>query len=195
MTRKVYISFKTEDLKYKEAIQELDNLDYIDKSLNEPVNSVDEDYIMTVIRQDYLYDSTVTIFLIGDRSSESLGAFEQRFIKRELQASLYNSSLHNKNGILGIVLPSMYSSVYGDTYTCSNCGGVHSNVAIGDSTAIKEFSYNFYIPNDKCAHGEDDRYCILVRWDDFIAAPDVYIEQAFTKRTDAIAGKTRVRPL
>ena len=59
------------------------DIDMIDKSLNEPINSFDDEYIMRKIREDYLSDSTVTIFLIGTRSSENLGSHEQRYIKKE----------------------------------------------------------------------------------------------------------------
>ena len=52
MAHKCYISFKTEDIAYKEAIQNDDRVDMIDKSLNEPINSNDEDYIMRKIRED-----------------------------------------------------------------------------------------------------------------------------------------------
>jgi len=91
MGHKCYISFKTEDCWYKKEIQKWsdnEKVDMIDKSLNTPINSDDEDYIMRKIREDYLSDSTVTIFLIGSYSAETLGWEEQRFIKRELQASL-----------------------------------------------------------------------------------------------------------
>ena len=90
MAHKSFISFKTEDMAYKEATQGLPNLDIIDKSLDEAIESDDEEYIMQKIRQDYLADSTVTIHLIGLKSAEALGWEEQKFIKRELQASLYN---------------------------------------------------------------------------------------------------------
>ena len=65
MRHKCFISFKTEDAAYKRYIQTDLNVDMIDKSLNTPINSYDEEYIMQVIRRDYLSDSTVTIFLIG----------------------------------------------------------------------------------------------------------------------------------
>lgn len=194
MGRKVYISFKTEDLAHKTAIQAMDNLDYVDKSLNDPINSEDEDYIMRRIRSDYLYDSTVTIFLIGEYSSEDRGAYEQRFIKRELQASLYSSEAHSKNGILGVVLPGVRDRVFGGQYSCSQCDGTHNLVSVDDSTVVSEFSYNYYVPNGKCSHTEDERYCVLVRWEDFEASPGDYIERAFEKRAASIASKTRVRP-
>ena len=90
MSHKCYISFKTEDMDYKVKIQNM-GIDMIDKSLNTPINSSDEDYIMRKIREEYLSDSTVTIFLIGKYSAENSFGQNQTFIKRELQASLYST--------------------------------------------------------------------------------------------------------
>ncbi len=194
MGHKVYISFKTEDIAYKSAIQSMDHLDYIDKSLNEKINSNDPEYILQRIRSEYLNTSTVTIFLIGQYGAEIRGVDEQYYIKKELQASLYNSASSTKNGILGVVLPSMYDSVYGGSFDCSNCGGRHNTVRINDETVISEFSYNYYIPHNKCAHAEEDRYCVLVRWSDFEADPNRWIDKAFDKRSAPIASKTKVRP-
>lgn len=123
MAHTCYISFKAEDIAYKEAIQPSDSVDIIDKSLNEPIDSDDEDYILQKIRSEYLSHSTVTIHLIGAYGAEDRGQYEQRFIKRELQASLYNAKGNTKNGILGVVLPSMKATVYGGSYECFTCGG------------------------------------------------------------------------
>lgn len=194
MGHKVYISFKSEDASYKAAIQAMPHLDYVDKSLNEPINSMDPDYILQRIRADYLNDSTITIFLIGAYGAESRGADEQYYIKKELQASLYNSVASAKSGILGIVLPNMDASVYGGTYTCHTCAGSHNLVSVNDSTVVREFSYNYYIPNNKCAHAEEDRYCVMARWTDFQADPNGWIDKAFDKRIAPIASKTKVRP-
>lgn len=192
MRHKCFISFKTEDAAYKRYIQTDLNVDMIDKSLNTPINSYDEEYIMQVIRRDYLSDSTVTIFLIGQHSNEYLGWHEQRYIMRELQASLYNGRGNSRSGILGIVLPAMYDSVYKGSQECISCGSTHNLVNINDSTVIKEFSYNYYIPNDKCAHSEEDRYCVLVKWKDFVNEPNKYIDQAYDKRFESIANKVKV---
>lgn len=195
MAHKCFISFKSEDADYKKKIHDDLEVDMIDKSLHEPINSEDEDYIMKKIRKDYLSDSTVTIFLIGAYGAESSGEWEQRFLKRELQASLYHGDGNTKNGILGVVLPEMYSSIFKGSYICSTCNGNHNFVAINDSTTIKEFSYNYYIPKDnKCSWAEDDRYCVLVKWDDFAADPNKYIDKAFDKRSLPIAEKTKVYP-
>jgi hypothetical protein len=176
MGRKCFISFKTEDKGYKEKIQNELDINMIDKSLNEPIDSEDEDYIMRKIREDHLSNSTVTIHLIGGKSAENLGWEEQRFIKRELQASLYNGEGNTRNGILGVVLPEVYSSVYQGKKNCSVCEKEHeiNIVNVNDWIAVKEFSYNYYNPNNKCSHSEDDRYCVLVKWDDFCNDPEEY---------------------
>ena len=192
MGRKCFISFKTEDIAFKLHIQNELNIDMIDKSLDEAIESDDEDYVLRRIREDYLSDSTVTLHLIGLASAENRGSFEQAYIKRELQASLYNGLGNTRNGILGIVLPSIDGSVYRGKYTCSMCGGEHNHIALNDNTVIREFSYNYYIPNGRCHHIESDRYCVLCRWADFCSAPEAWIESAFTKRSEPIADRTRV---
>ena len=178
MGHKCFISFKKEDEKYKQEIQSWKDegkVDMIDKSLDTPINSTDEDYVMRKIREDYLSDSSVTIFIIGSHSSENLGLYEQLYIKRELQASLYNGEGNSRNGILGVVLPEMYSAIY--------------------STVIKEFSRNYYLnSHGKCAYSEDDRYCVLVKWDDFIKDPNNYINMAYDKRGKDIANDVIVYP-
>jgi hypothetical protein len=194
MARKCFISFKTEDIAYKLAIQKHPGMDIVDKSLDAPINSVDEDYIMQKIRNDNLSDSTVTIHLIGAKSAENFGYSEQRFIKRELQASLYDGQNNTRNGILGVVLPSVYQNIYQPNSRCGICGDVISMLNLSDATAISEFHYNYHIPNGKCHWGEDERYCVMVKWDDFIKDPNGYIEQAFAKRTQQIAKKVKVRP-
>ncbi|WP_034059537.1 TIR domain-containing protein [Lacinutrix jangbogonensis] len=194
MGHKCFISFKTNDSDYKDYIQNDLDVDMIDKSLNDPIDSEVEDYIMRKIREDYLSDSTVTIFLIGNVSAENSFSQNQNFIKRELQASLYNGQNNSKSGVLGVVLPNMYDAVFAGSYNCSVCNGSHTTVKINDSTVIKEFSYNYYIPNDKCAWAEEDRYCVLVKWEDFIENPETFINKSFDKRDSDISTKIKVKP-
>ncbi len=67
---------------------------------------------------------------------------------------------------------------------------------INDSTVVTEFSYNYYIPpNSKCAHAEDDRYCVLVRWSDFASDPNAWIDRAFDKRSAPHCIKNEGPPL
>ena len=195
---KCYISFKMEDKYYKLEIQKMRDegkIDYIDKSLNVKIESEDPDYVLRKIREEYLSDSTVTIFLIGGNSAENLGWEEQHYIKRELQASLYDGEGNTRSGILGIVLPNMYNRIFKGTYTCSVCNGSHNYVAIDDSTVIKEFSANYYItPHSGCCWTEEERFCTLVKWEDFVKSPEVYINNAFDKRQSEIAKKVKVYP-
>lgn len=194
MARKCFISFKTADMAYKHALQNDPRVEMVDKSLNEPIGSDDEDYIMCAIRENYLSDSTVTIHLIGSQSAESLGYDKQKFIKRELQASLYHREGNTRSGILGVVLPAMYGVVYKGNVICRSCLDSHNWICIDDSTTVSEFHSNYYIDNGKCHHTEDERFCVLVRWDDFVRDPNQYIEQAFAKRDHPIAEDVRVRP-
>jgi len=195
MAHKCFISFKTEDFPYKKHILEELKVDLVDKSLHEAIDSDDENYIMRKIREDYLRDSTVTVHLIGAKSAETFGWEEQKFIKRELQASLYHGLGNTKNGILGVILPNMYDKIYTGSGICSTCGNSHTYVSINNSSVVTEFSYNYYIPNgNKCSWSEKDRFCILVKWDEFVLDPEKYIDLAFNKRSDPISEKTKVRP-
>ncbi|RZK13394.1 MAG: molecular chaperone Tir [Flavobacterium sp.] len=194
MAHKCFISFKTQDHDYKRYIHDHLDVDMIDKSLHEPIDSEDEDYIMRKIRENYLSDSTVTIHLIGSSAAENSLLQNQTYIKRELQASLYHGVNNTKNGILGVVLPSMTNSIYLGSNICASCGGSHTIVSLNDQTVVKEFSYNYYIPNNKCSWSEDDRFCILTTWEDFSKTPNYYIDQAFDKRTHPISASTRVKP-
>lgn len=193
MARKCFISFKKEDLNYKLKIQQM-KIDMIDYSLDEKIDSENEEYVIRKLRQDYVSKATVLIHLIGTRGSENLGYEEQKYIKRELQAALYNGPENTKSGILGIVLPEMYNSIYTGSGICSTCQKNHNYVNINERTTIKEFSYNYYLPNNKCSWNEDDRYCVLVKWDDFITNPENYIEKAFQKRIHPIESITKVKP-
>ena len=200
MKHKCFLSFKKEDNYYKDELVKLfSKEDIIDKTLDREIESENGDYIMQVIRNDYLKDSTVTICLIGMHSSENegydyLGRHKNYFIIRELQASLYNGKNNTRNGILGVVTPEMYDKIYKESYMCSFCGNSHNYVKIDDDTVIREFSQNYYIePHEGCGWNEYKRYCILVKWDDFIKNPEKYVNQAYDKRTDLIANKIIVR--
>lgn len=145
--RKCFISYKKENVKYKDyIIKQFGSDEFIDKSLDKTIDSEDGEYVMQVIREEYLRDSTVTIFIIGTHSSENEGndyyGDKNFFIKRELRASLHNGKGNTRNGILGVVLPDMYSKIYRGSYKCKICAQNHDHVAINDDTVIREFKNN-----------------------------------------------------
>lgn len=192
---KCFISFKTEDQLYKKYIQKNIDIEMIDKSLNEPINSTDKEYVMQEIRNQNLRDSSITIFLIGKYSSEN-NYDNQYYIKKELQAWLYKSYNHGRNGILGIVLPDMYEKIYKGSYKCNKCGNNHNYVKIDDDTVIKEFSENYYIKKNhtSCAWSENERYCMLTKWDEFIKNPNIFINLTWDKRKEDIVKNITVYP-
>lgn len=202
MSHKCFISYKKEDVSYKDALLKLlEQEDVVGKALDREIESTDADYILQVIRDEYLSDSTVTLFLIGCHSRENEGFDNQGrphnyFIKRELQASLFNGKGNTRSGIVGIVLPEMYNSIYIGTFICHICGNPHNYLNLCDTTVIREFAENYFIkPQEKCTWSEEDRYCVLVKWEDFIFNPDNYIDLAFSKRFAPIADKIKIRNL
>lgn len=199
MGHKCFISFKKEDVEFKnKLVEKFEESEVIDKTLDKKINSDNGEYIMKVIRKDYLKDSTVTISLIGEHSSEKEGkdflGFEKNyFIQKELQASLYNGEENTRNGLIGVVLPNMYNKIYKGDTICSECNGIHGILEMNDDTVIREFSVNYFIePNKKCYWSEEDRYAILVKWKDFYDSPERYIDIAFEKRNHPIADKVRI---
>lgn len=133
MKHKCYISYKFEDERYRNKIvDKFGDTHFIDKSQQEEIDSDDPDYIMQKIRELYLKDSSVTIFLIGTRSHENyqeykdalMGYDSQIIIRREITASLYNGNGNTRNGLLGVVLPEMENAIYGGQTTCPCCGAI-----------------------------------------------------------------------
>src|SRR5262245_60081545 len=68
------------------------------------VNSDDDDYVMDVIRDEYLADSTVTIALIGGCT------WSRKFVDWEIYSSLRRDRNNRLNGLLAIQLPSAAAS-------------------------------------------------------------------------------------
>lgn len=200
MSHKCFVSFKKEDKYYKdEIIKKLGEERITGKALDRWIESDDINYVMNVIRKDYMNNTSVTIFLIGEHSSENEGYDDKgdknAFIKKELQATLYNGKDFSRSGLLGVVLPSMENKIYKGRYRCAKCGEEHLNVNISDETVIKEFSANYYLRRRGCAYSEDDRFCVLVRYSEFMKDPDRFIDQAFEKLSHPISNEVHWRDL
>lgn len=68
------------------------------------VNSTDEEYIKTRIRERYLSNTTVTIVLLGACT------WSRPFVDWEISSSLRNDPVNRRSGILALPLPSMQNS-------------------------------------------------------------------------------------
>lgn len=68
--------------------------------LGDIINSTDEDYIKSSIREKYLRDTTVTIVLVGRQT------WGRKFVDWEVGASLRNTSTASASGLMAITLPS-----------------------------------------------------------------------------------------
>lgn len=201
MSHNCFISFKKEDIYYRDQIlKKLGSQRILGKSLEDPIPSNNIDYVMREIREKYMYGTSVTIFLIGEHSKENEGfdtkGDKNAFIKRELQATLYDGHGFRRSGLLGVVLPSMERKIYKGPYTCSVCGGTHNCVSIDDSTVIREFSVNYYLKEDGgCYYSENGRFCVLARYSEFMSDPDKYIDQAYDKLDQPICNEVHWRNL
>lgn len=202
MSHKCFISFKKEDRHYRdEILKKLNQEDVPAVFLDRWINSEDADYILQEIRDQYLADTTVTLFLIGEHSKENDGYDEQGrdknfFIKRELQASMFDGEGNTRSGILGIVFPALKGRIFKGNYTCDKCGHEHFLAIVDDDTVIREFSANYFIePRPGCCWHEDDRYCVLVTYENFMMDPDKYIDLAYGKRYAAVSKNIKLRNL
>lgn len=207
MSHNCFISFKKEDEYYKdEIVKKLQEGQIQGKSLDKWIDSEDIDYVMQIIRNEYMNNTSVTLFLIGEHSSEDEG-FEysfadncyynkQNYIIRELKATLFDGKGNRRSGLLGIVLPNMYSKIYGGSYTCSHCGKTINYVNINSDTTIKEFCENYYLESSCSRHYDDSgRYCVVVKYDDFIKNPNKYIDEAYDKTNSEISEKVHWRDI
>lgn len=194
MSHRVFISFKKEDWQFKERIvNKLEEKGIQVNHLDDTIHSDNIDYVMQQIRDKYQGSTTVTIFLIGEHSSENegvdiFGQNHQSFIIRELRSALSDRDGNPRDGILGVVLPTMEKKVYGGSYKCEHCQETINIVNINDSTVIREFSRNYYLKPDKCGHySEDGRFCVLCRYSEFMNEPEKYIDKAYNKIKELIA--------
>ena len=196
-----FISFKKEDEKYKDKILvKLGKQRIHGKALDKPIEDKNIDYVMQEIRKRYIQNTQVTIFLIGEHSSENEGkdlkGDKNAYIKRELQATLYDAKGFPRSGLLGIVLPKMETKIYTEEYYFDSQHIRHKKININDSTVIKEFSKNYFLKKDKNGYyNEPGRFCVLARYCEFMQNPDKYIKKAYNKLSDPICNEVHWRDL
>ena len=104
--RKVFISFHgTDELEVLDFVQWAESIGVmIPRMLHaahngDVVNSSNPEYVMSVIRNDYLQDTTVTLLLLGTCTHS------RRYVDWELKSSLRQGSTYIPNGLLAMSLP------------------------------------------------------------------------------------------
>jgi len=115
---KCFISYHhANDQEYKNSLVEFNTKHdiFIDRSvdLGEIDDSLSDQRIREIIRDDYLQDTTVTILLVGT------GTYGRKHIDWELYSSMIDGSVNKKSGVLVVMLPTTgcttYTAAHGDT--------------------------------------------------------------------------------
>lgn len=180
---KTFISYhhkNEQDLK-DEIIVKFGGEDFIDKSVGDGDidESLSEDEIMRIIREEYLQKSTVTAILVGWETAK------RPYVNSEIQASLRDTSKNKHNGLIAIIRDDLYDTIYTDSI-CSNCG---SSVRTRNTFYFEKYMPNLVKKNhkyegDKCHYSGTDIYCAVLKYSSFIQNPEKYINEAYDKRDD-----------
>lgn len=190
--RKVYLSYRDGQEQYVEDLARVLGEAVVQGHIVSKVNTPTEQQRMERIRHEILKDSEVTIYLIGEGGC-NFGKDAVRFQKRELQASLFDGEGINRNGLLGVVLPEMYDKIFKNDQPCDVCGENHVALHVFDDVVLHEFFYNYFLPlpthHDHWA--DDDRFCELVAWDEFVKAPEQFVEMAYAKTQSPVSHKVK----
>lgn len=190
--RKVYLSYREDQEQYVKELTLVLGEAVVTGHIASRLKAPTEPLRMERIRNEILRDSEVTIYLIGMGGSN----FEKdavKFQKWELQASLFSIEGINRNGLLGVVLPEVHDAIFRGEQSCEVCGENHVAIHAFDDVVLHEFYYNYYLPLPaQHDHWDgDDRFCILVSWEDFMKEPERIIELAFAKTQSLVSRKVK----
>jgi len=110
LKHKVFISFHSKDMYYKERFESLFGHIFINKSVK--FGGIDSDlndsYVKRLIREDYLTDSSVCIVLVGPET------YCRKHVDWEIAAAL-SKKAGGYSGLVGLCLPN-HSDFYRDVY-------------------------------------------------------------------------------
>ncbi len=172
-----------------------DSSDHIYKgeSDGEDLSKLSEDAIWKKLK-DRIYDSSLTIVMISKNMKE-LGVDKDQWIPWEVSYSLKEISRKNSNGtpitsktsaVLAIIVPDRNNSYSYYTYkkTCctSGCRRYETDTLF---TVLRKNMFNIKEPDSvDCADGlkvyyGESSYIISVKWDDFVANTDTYVDRAY----------------
>lgn len=165
----------------------------------EDLSYLSDDTIWEKLR-DRIYDSSLTLVLISPNMRDHGKRDRDQWIPWEISYSLKAVSRRNSNGdlvtsrtnaMIAVVLPDASGSYqyYLEDCNCSVAACVTHH--IDDLFYIlRKNKFNKVNPacrecatkQEKIWPGGDSSYIEAVKWDDFIADPDLYIERAYDRR-------------
>ncbi len=151
---------------------------------NEDISDLTEEVIQKKL-YDRIYDSTVTLVLISKNMKEG-GEEKLQWIPREISYSLKEKTREDRtsytNGILAIALPDESDS-YDHAIIHKSCGvrswQTHSFFKIIKDNMFNRVDKNQTLCNSCLSyhhHGDDHSYIHPVKWDDFVANHNKYID-------------------
>lgn len=90
---------------------------FVDRSLREPIDSNDPEYINRVIREDQIVGSSVTVVLCGSET------YKRMYVDWEIR-----STLHHQHALLGLALPTVSRNIYNQPIVPNR---LHQNIQTG----------------------------------------------------------------
>lgn len=180
---KTFISFHHDnEEQLKDAIVRLgDESEFIDKSVDDGDidPNLDEATIMRKIREKYLYNSTVTLVLVGWKTAS------RPYINSELQASLRDTANNKHNGLLAVICDDLYEQIY--TSDHCKCG---EEIRVKDSALWRAYIPDLVRRNHEyngrnCHFTQHDVYCSILKFSTFLKDPSRYVDCAYDKREDS----------
>lgn len=105
------------------------------------------DRIRTIIRDEYLRDSTVTVVLVGTQT------WQRKFVDWEISSSIRDTDLNPRSGLLGILLPTfpMIDDTHFNIYTIPPrlyynqlCGFAHIQKWSNDPSMVSQWIHQAY---------------------------------------------------
>jgi hypothetical protein len=152
---KVFISFHSADIAYKEKFEKLFAGVYdimVSKSVSDGDigDGLKTETVRQKIRDEYLRDSTVTVVLIGKET------WKRKHVDWEIASSIRNTQNNPRSGLLGIILPTH------DSYLKDTC--------------------NKYIIPPRLADNVSNKFCKLFDWSEDPNFVQKKIHEAFENR-------------
>ncbi len=163
---KVFVSFHSKDLDYKEKFVDMLGDRIVDKSVRDgdidKTEKVAE--IRRQIRDDFIADATVTVVLIGSCT------WKRKYVDWEIGASLTRTKKNSRCGLLGIHLPS------------------HPDYG------VKKYSSRRIPPRLANNLGDENHFASIYDWTDNVAELSEWIDLAFRRRDKNPAPDNSYRP-